>query len=75
LSNSDSTTVQVFSLIQKNPHITRKELGEKIGISVTAIQKHIDKLKINNKIRRGGPSTRGGYWIILPEADLFGTNE
>ena len=75
LSNSDSTTVQVFSLIQKNPHITRKELSTKIGISVNAIQKHIDKLKINNKIRRGGPATRGGYWVILPETDLFGGNE
>ena len=47
----------------------------KIGISVNAIQKHIDKLKINNKIRRGGPATRGGYWVILPETDLLGTNE
>ena len=75
LSNSDSTTVQVFSLIQKNPHITRKELSTKIGISVNAIQKHIDKLKINNKIRRGGPATRGGYWVILPETDLFNTSE
>lgn len=66
LSNSGQTTLQVFSLIQKNPHITRKELSEKIGISITSIQKHIDKLRLYGKIERGGSSTRGGYWIILP---------
>lgn len=67
LSNSEQTTLQVFLLIQKNPHITRKELSEKIGISITSIQKHIDKLRLYGKIERGGSSTRGGYWIILPE--------
>ena len=67
LSNSEQTTLQVFLLIQKNPHITRKELSEKIGISITSIQKHIDKLRLYGKIERGGSSTRGGYWIILPK--------
>ena len=67
LSNSDSTTAQIFSLIKENPYITRGKLGEKLGISTNAIQKHINKLKFNQKIKRGGPATNGGYWIILSE--------
>ena len=67
LSNSDSTTAQIFSLIKENPYITRGKLSEKLGISTNAIQKHINKLKFNQKIMRGGPATNGGYWIILSE--------
>ena len=73
LSNelSNSTTQQIFNIIKQNPYITRSELSKTIGISDTAVQKHIKKLKFMNKIKRGGPERRGGYWIILPENDFF----
>ena len=67
LSESESTTSSVLILIQENPYITRKELSSKLGISITAIQKHINKLKFNNQIKREGPITRGGHWIIISE--------
>lgn len=67
LSESESTTSSVLILIQENPYITRKELSSKLGISITAIQKHINKLKFNNQIKREGPVTRGGHWIIISE--------
>lgn len=65
ISESESTTLLIFSLIQNNPYITRKEIASKIGISITAIQKHINKLKFNNQIRREGPATNGGHWIVI----------
>lgn len=73
LSNelSNSTTQQIFNIIKQNPYITRSELSKTIRISDTAVQKHIKKLKFMNKIKRGGPERRGGYWIILPENDFF----
>ena len=57
-------------MIKENPNITRKELRERIGVSDTTIQKHIKKLKFMNKIKRGGPERKGGYWIILSEDNL-----
>lgn len=67
LSESESTTISVLTLIQENPYITRKELSSILGISITAIQKHINKLKFNNQIKREGPVTRGGHGIIISE--------
>jgi predicted HTH transcriptional regulator len=67
LSETESTTISILSLIRENPYITRKEIASKIGISLNAIQKHINKLKFNNQIKREGPATRGGYWIVLSE--------
>ena len=67
LSKSESTTLSVLKLIQENSYITRKELSSKLGISITAIQKHINKLKFNNKIKREGPATNGGRWVILSD--------
>lgn len=67
LSKSESTTISILSLIRENPYITRKEIASKIGISLNAIQKHINKLKFNNQIKREGPATNGGHWKILSE--------
>lgn len=53
----------ILQLIKENPHITRKMLTEAIGISPSAIQKHINRLKAESIIiRRGGD--RGGHWEI-----------
>lgn len=68
---SNSTIQLVFLMIKENPYITRKELRERIGVSDTTIQKHIKKLKFLNKIKRGGPERKGGYWIILSDDNLL----
>ena len=54
----------ILQLIKENPSITRKELAEKLGISHSAIQKHINRLKSNNIITRHG-GDKGGYWEVL----------
>ncbi|MCL2098372.1 MAG: Fic family protein [Bacteroidales bacterium] len=54
---------EVLALIKENPKITRKELSERLGINPSAVQKHIQKLKIDGLIERIG-SDKTGYWKI-----------
>lgn len=50
----------ILQLLRDNPTITRNDLAKAVGISPSAIQKHINRLKANNTIvRRGGD--RGGF--------------
>ena len=57
------TREHVYELIKTNPYITRDELSKVLGISPSAIQKHIDKLK-EVRIRRIGGDF-GGHWEII----------
>lgn len=60
----DTTIAEVLRLIKENPQITRKILSETIGVSSSAIQKHINRLKAESVIRRVG-GDYGGYWEVL----------
>ena len=59
----DSTDV-ILEIISQNPSVTRAELCEQVGIASSAVQKHIEKLKTQGKIRRIG-GDRGGHWEVL----------
>ncbi|MDO9573169.1 MAG: winged helix-turn-helix transcriptional regulator [Candidatus Omnitrophota bacterium] len=52
---------KILVLIKKNPVISKKELSRRIGISATAIDKNIRRLKKKGLIKRIGPA-KGGYW-------------
>ena len=66
----DERTIDaILSLITDNPNITRKVLAETIGISPSAIQKHINRLKAEGIIARHG-GDRGGYWKILKKCSV-----
>lgn len=56
-------TDKVFKLIKSNPYITRSELSDILGISPSAIQKHIEKLKDVRIHRIGGDN--GGHWEVI----------
>ena len=60
---SGQTTEKIFKLIKNNPFITRSELSRIMGISTSAIQKHIETLK-KSRIRRVGGDF-GGYWEVI----------
>ena len=61
----DKKTVDtILYLIKETPNITRKVLAETIGISQSAVQKHINRLKAEHIIIRHG-GDRGRYWEIL----------
>lgn len=54
---------KIISLIESSPKISIEELKQKIGISRTAIDKHLKKLKIKGVLERVGNS-KSGYWKI-----------
>jgi ATP-dependent DNA helicase RecG len=53
----------VLELIRKNNQITRKELSGELKISESAIQKHINQLKLKKILVRVGGDF-GGYWEV-----------
>jgi len=55
---------EIITLIKENPSISRKELSEKLSINPSAVQKHIQKLKLEGIIRRIA-GARGGHWEII----------
>ena len=62
--NEEKTIDTILQLIKDNPSITRKVLVQAVGISPSAIQKHINRLKAAGVIIRHG-GDRGGYWEIV----------
>ncbi len=57
---------EILELIKLNPKITRSELVEKLGINPSAVQKHISKLKNENRIVRIG-GDKGGHWKVIEQ--------
>jgi ATP-dependent DNA helicase RecG len=55
---------RILKLIKENPYISKKELSEIIGISTTAIDKNIIRLKKEGLLRRIGPD-KGGYSEVV----------
>lgn len=55
--------LQIVELISKDSKISITDMADKIGISTTAIENNIKKLKKNGFIDRIGPA-KGGYWKI-----------
>ena len=53
-----------MELIRGNPNITFAEMISATGISRSAIQKHIERLKDAQRLRRVGPD-KGGHWEVV----------
>lgn len=58
---------RIMILISENPHISKRAMAEHIGISTTAIDKHIETLKNKGFLRRIGPA-KGGHWEVVSKA-------
>jgi len=52
---------KILDLMKARPYISKRELSDEIGISVTAIDKNIKVLKEKKLLKRVGPD-RGGHW-------------
>jgi ATP-dependent DNA helicase RecG len=51
-------------LIKKNPQITVPEMAMNLGVTESAVEKQIRKLREQEIIGRIGPA-KGGHWEIL----------
>lgn len=59
----------VYELIKKNPKITRAELVKETGKASSYIQRCIETLERDSKIRRAGADF-GGHWKIINTNEL-----
>jgi len=58
------TQILMLQLMKENPHISKREMAESVGISTTAIDKNIVSLKKKGLLKRIG-SPKGGYWEVV----------
>lgn len=61
------TADRLLELIRDNQKITFAEMVSVAGISRSAIQKHIERLKDAQRLRRIGPD-KGGRWEVIEKA-------
>ena len=61
------TVDRLLELIRGNSKITFAEMSSATGISRSAIQKHIERLKDAQRLRRVGPD-KGGHWEVIEKA-------
>ena len=64
VGKSRQRRLDILKAIAENPNVSAKQLAEQLGISITAVQNHLDYLKNNNLIRRVGPD-KGGHWEVV----------
>ena len=58
------TAATIFKLIYADNYITRGDIAKKVGVSKTAVQKHVNKLKSIRLLDREGSASHG-HWIII----------
>lgn len=56
--------------LQKNPQFTLKEVADRIGKSVSAVERAAKKLSDNNQIKYIGPQ-KGGHWEVIKKNDYL----
>ncbi len=54
---------KILVLLSKDATMSITSLAEKIGISTTAVENNIDKLKDKGLLERKGPA-KGGHWVV-----------
>ena len=67
VKGSVKSSVKILELMKENNQITIPELADKIKITTRAVEKQIDKLKKENKLKRIGGRKHGNWEIIKKE--------
>jgi DNA-binding CsgD family transcriptional regulator len=62
---SSQRELEVLELLSAQPRLSARELGEWLGISQRAIEKHLAALQRQGRLRRQG-SPPSGSWQVLP---------
>ena len=50
---------EIVTILENNPHLTLREVGEHVGLSEEGVRYHIRNLKVTGKIERVGSSKSG----------------
>lgn len=65
-NTTTNTTTKILEKIVNNPQISRKELADTFGLTLSGIDWHLRKLRENNVIKRDG-NNRTGKWVVTKE--------
>lgn len=60
---SGKVSGKILAAVRGNPAITIPELAELTGVSTRTIERHLQKLQEQGRLRRIGPA-KGGYWEL-----------
>ena len=55
---------KILEIIKDDKFVTISKLSKLLGLSTTAVEKNIAKLKEKGFLKRVGPA-KGGYWEII----------
>jgi ATP-dependent DNA helicase RecG len=61
--SSEKSSEKILSLLKTEPELAAREIGQRIGISSRAVEKHIANLRREGRLRRIGPA-KGGRWEV-----------
>jgi len=61
---SGKTSGKIIDALNKNCFMTIPELAHMIGISTRSIERNLQKLQKDGRLRRIGPP-KGGHWEVL----------
>jgi ATP-dependent DNA helicase RecG len=62
--SSEKSSEKILTLLKVSPGVSAREIADMIGISQRAVEKHISRLRDENRIRRIGPD-KGGHWEVV----------
>ena len=62
------TEDRILDLLSRNPKLTFAGMVAALGISRSAIQKHVEHLRDAQRLRRIGPD-KGGHWEVASRAE------
>ena len=63
---STTSREKIISLLRKDGNLSAVAIGERIGITSKAVEKHLARLKADGIIQRIGPA-KGGKWVVNGE--------
>jgi predicted HTH transcriptional regulator len=61
---SVKTSVKIIEAIRLNSDVTIPELAELTGVTERSVERNIQRLQLENRLRRVGPD-KGGYWEVV----------
>ncbi len=67
---SGKTSGKIIKLILQNSSITIPEMALQIGITERSVERNIQKLQTEGKLKRVGPA-KGGYWLVVKGEELI----
>lgn len=63
INSKEKSWEKIVRLLGENPYMTTASLSEALGISTTAVERYISRLKADGIISRIGPD-KGGHWKV-----------